>query len=139
MFFVCAFQKKIVFFRFIIRSMSSSISSSIELSSLISSNNEYTVDKIRFRVQHCQDRHLYRYCIDGRSFVFFFFSVLSLSLLFSSSERVCFLVFQSVVVFLQLVNCSFLLFTFFLLDENKDLSRSRTSSTTRFSSLEHGS
>jgi hypothetical protein len=32
--------------------MSSSISSSIELSSFIPSNNEYTVDKRRFRVKH---------------------------------------------------------------------------------------
>jgi hypothetical protein len=32
--------------------MSSYISSSIELSSSISSNNEYIVDKIRFRLQH---------------------------------------------------------------------------------------
>jgi hypothetical protein len=52
LFFSMKLLENIIFFRFIMGPMSSSISSSIELSSLVSSNNEYTVDKIRFRSQH---------------------------------------------------------------------------------------
>jgi hypothetical protein len=67
----------------------SQIGNQYSSSSLIAQHNQQQQVSSSMCFSPCQDRHLYRYCIDGRSFVFFFFFVLSLSLSLVFLQRAC--------------------------------------------------